>query len=53
MSKCEPLAKKLEKCNNIFHASNSTTDGKRTVTYSKTWVPFFGVKNNCNARDVN
>ena len=38
MSKCEPLAKELEKSNSLFHASNSTTDGNRTVTYSKTWV---------------
>ena len=53
MSKCEPLAKDLEKCRNIFHSSNSTTDGKRTVTYSKTWVPGFGVKNNCHVREAN
>lgn len=53
MSKCEPLAKQLEKCRSLFHSSNSTTDGKRTVTYSKTWVPGMGVKNNCHARDAN
>ena len=53
MSKCEPLAKELEKCRSIFHASNSTTDGNRTVTYSKTWVPGMGIKNNCHARDAN
>lgn len=27
--------------------------GNRTVTYSKTWVPWMGVKNNCHARDAN
>ena len=53
MSKCEPLAKELEKCRSLFHASNSTTDGNRTVKYSKTWVPGMGVKNNCHSRDAN
>ena len=53
MSKYEPLAKELEKCRSLFHASNSTTDGNRTVTYSKTWVPGMGVKNNCHFRDAN
>ena len=36
MLKCKPLAKELEKCKSLFHASNSTTDGNRTVTYNKT-----------------
>lgn len=53
MSKCESLAKQLEKCRNLFHSSNSTTDGKSSVTYSRTWVPGMGVKNNCHARDAN
>ena len=53
MSKCEPLAKQLEKYRSLFHASNSMTDGKRTVIYSKTWVPGMGVENNCHARDAN
>jgi hypothetical protein len=53
MSKCEPLAKELEKSKSLFHASNSTTDGNRTVTYSKTWIPGMGVKNNCHSRDAN
>ena len=52
MSKCEPLVKELERCNSIFHSSNSMTNGKRIVTYSKTWVPGFGIKNNCHARDA-
>jgi hypothetical protein len=52
MPNCEPLAKKIEKCAQRFHASNSTTDGKRTVTYSKTWIPGFGVQTNCHARDA-
>ena len=53
MSKCEPLVKELKKCRSLFNASNSTTDGNRTVTYSKTWVPGMGVRNNCHSRDVN
>ena len=53
MSKCESLAKAIEKSRSRFHSSTSTTDGNRTVTYSKTWVPGFGVKNNCHARDAN
>ena len=52
ISKCEPLAKELEKCRSVFHGSNSTTDGNRTVTYSKTWVPGMGVKNNSHSRDA-
>lgn len=53
MEKCESLAKKLEKSMSMFHSSNSTTDGNRTVTYSKTWVPGFGIKNHCHSRDAN
>jgi hypothetical protein len=52
MSKCETLARDLEKCRSMFHSSNSTTDGNRTVTYSKTWVPGFGKINSCHARNA-
>jgi hypothetical protein len=54
MSACPKLAKNLEKCFGVLHGSNSTTDGKRTVTYSRTTIPGFGgAINNCHARDAN
>jgi len=55
MSKCESLAKELEtyRRKNVFHLSNSTTDGERTVTYSKTWIPSMGTYNNYFARNAN
>ena len=52
MSKCEPLAREIEKSRSRFHSSISTTDGNRTVTYKKTWIPGLGTKNNCYARDA-
>ena len=54
MSKCETLAKQLEKSRSMFgmHLSNSTSDGNRTVTYSRIWVLGIGVRNNCHARVV-
>lgn len=52
MSRCESLARELEKTTGIFYSSTSTTDGKRTLTYSKSWIPGFGVKNVCHSRDA-
>jgi hypothetical protein len=52
MSQCETLANKVEKGWAVFHSSTATSDGKRTVTYSKTWIPGFGIKNACHARDA-
>jgi hypothetical protein len=42
MAKCEALAKIIEEYNPLFHGSQSTTDGTRTVSYSKTWIPIKG-----------
>ena len=53
MSKCESLAREIEKRRTAFHSSTATTDGKRTVTYSKTWIPGFGTKNACHGREAN
>jgi len=33
-----------------FHKSKSTTDGRKTTTYSETWVPFIGKIINCTSR---
>jgi len=57
MSQCETLAKQLEETRRWFrfnmHSSNSTSDGERTVTYNRTWVPFYGVYNSCYSRPAN
>jgi hypothetical protein len=52
MSLCEVLAKEIEKkAENVFYSQNSTTDGNRTVIYTKSWLPGFGIRNVCYARD--
>ena len=56
MSLCEVLAKELEKKGgNVFYSQNSmmNDDGNRTVIYTKIWLPGFGTRNFCYARDSN
>jgi hypothetical protein len=50
MSKCGSLAKAINKCDGFFHKSVYDTDGKRTVTYSETWIPGLGLRSNCHGR---
>jgi hypothetical protein len=52
MSKCQGLARDLERSGSMFHSSNATTDGKRTVTYNKIWFPGIATINHCYARDA-
>jgi hypothetical protein len=52
MSLCEVLAKEIEKKGrSVFYSQNSITDGNRTVIYTKIWLPGFGIRNVCYARD--
>lgn len=53
LDKCQTLEKELRNSKIIvpsFHKSKSTTDGKNTITYSETWVLFYGKIINCNSR---
>jgi hypothetical protein len=53
LEKCQTLEKEVRKSESIipsFHKSKSTTDGRKTTTYSETWVPFIGKIINCTSR---
>lgn len=52
---CSQMTKKLLKEKGYFHRSTTTTssDGKRDVTASETWVPFLGMFTRCTGSDTN
>ena len=52
LKKRQLLEKELKKSKNItsrFYKLKSNTNGTRTTTYSKTWLPFLGRIISCNS----
>ena len=51
-SKCESLAREVEKCRSILSASKSMMNSKRIVIYSTTQIPGVDTKTNYYDKDV-